>query len=257
MAASVPTGPMERVLIVGATSAIATEVAVCYARRGASLFLVGRSKAKLTSLCTLLGAAVVGWELADLNDIEHNAALVNRAIGRLGGLDTALIAHGLLGDQRVTEQNWSAAEEVLSTNLASPISLLMPLAEHFEGQGSGHIAVLASVAGDRGRPMNYTYGAAKAGLAVYMQGLRSRLWPLGVGVHTFKLGPVDTPMTMGHPKNRLFSSADVVAEQILAGIDRGVFDAYVPRFWRPILGVVRHLPERWFQRVAALKSRHH
>ena len=164
MEASIRTDPMERVLIVGATSAIATEVAVRYARRGASLFLIGRSKAKLTSLCTRLGAAVVGWEPADLNDIEHNAALVNRAIGRLGGLDTALIAHGLLGDQRVTEQNWSAAEEVLSTNLASPVSLLMPLAEHFESQGSGHIAVLSSVAGDRGRPMNYTYGAAKAGL---------------------------------------------------------------------------------------------
>jgi hypothetical protein len=81
---------------------------------------------------------VVGSEPADLNDIEHNVALVNRAIGRLGGLDTALIAHGLLGDQRVTEQNWSAAEEVLSTNLASPMSLLMPLAEHFESQGSAY-----------------------------------------------------------------------------------------------------------------------
>jgi short-subunit dehydrogenase len=246
---------MRRILILGATSAIASEMAVRYARRGASLFLVGRSEAKLAQVCSRLGPAVAGCELADLTAIEGNASLVSRAIACLGGLDMAIIAHGLLGDQRKAEQSWIAAEKILSTNLASPVSLLMPIAEHFERQRSGHIAVLSSVAGDRGRPLNYTYGAAKAGLTVYLQGLRSRLWSLGVRVHTFKLGPVDTPMTADHRKNWLFSRVDAVADQIVAGIDRGVREAYVPGFWRPLLGVVRYLPESWFQRLPPLSSR--
>ncbi|HWB75961.1 MAG TPA: SDR family NAD(P)-dependent oxidoreductase [Nannocystaceae bacterium] len=246
---------MSRVLVLGATSAIASEIALRYAQRGASLYLVGRNPDKLATLCARLGDAVVGWELADLDATGHSDAIVQRAIDTLGSLDIAIIAHGLLGDQRATELEWSAAEQILRTNLLSPLALLLPLANYFETTSGGHIAVLSSVAGDRGRPRNYTYGAAKAGLTVYLQGLRSRLWRAGVAVHTFKLGPVDTPMTVDHPKNRLFSRADVVAEMIVTGIDAGVPEAYVPSWWRPILGVVRRLPESWFQRVGALAGR--
>jgi short-subunit dehydrogenase len=246
---------MSRVLVLGATSAIASEIALRYAQRGASLYLVGRSPDKLAALRSRLGDAVAGWELADLDDTGKSDALVQRAIATLGSLDIAVIAHGLLGDQRATELEWSAAEQVVRTNLLSPLALLLPLANYFEEASGGHIAVLSSVAGDRGRPRNYTYGAAKAGLTVYLQGLRSRLWRAGVAVHTFKLGPVDTPMTVEHPKNKLFSRADVVAEMIVAGIDAGVPEAYVPSWWRPILGVVRRLPESWFQRVGALAGR--
>jgi decaprenylphospho-beta-D-erythro-pentofuranosid-2-ulose 2-reductase len=246
---------MPRVLILGATSAIAAEIAARYARRGAQLYLVGRSGDKLAEVCSRLGTAVIGWELADLDETSHNAALVGRAIEALGGLDISVIAHGLLGDQRATEQDWAAAEQVLLTNLASPVSLLLPIADHCERARGGHIAVLSSVAGDRGRPRNFTYGAAKAGLTVYLQGLRSRLWPAGVAVHTFKLGPVDTPMTVDHPKNFLFARASAVADEIIEGIDRGVAEVYVPRYWRPILGIVRRLPESWFQRVGALAGR--
>ncbi|MBC8069896.1 MAG: SDR family NAD(P)-dependent oxidoreductase [Deltaproteobacteria bacterium] len=246
---------MLRVLILGATSAIAAEIALRYAQRGATLYLVGRSAEKLTDVCARLGDAVLGWELADLDETARNAAVVERAITTLGGLDIAVIAHGLLGDQRASEHDWAAADQILRTNLASPVSLLLPIADHCERVGAGHIAVLSSVAGDRGRPRNFTYGAAKAGLTVYLQGLRSRLWSAGVGVHTFKLGPVDTPMTVDHPKSILFARADAVAETIVEGIDRGVAEAYVPKFWRPILGVVRRLPESWFQRVGALAGR--
>lgn len=246
---------MLRVLILGATSAIAAEIAMRYAQRGASLYLVGRSAEKLTDLRARLGDAVHGWALADLDETSNNRGVVERAIEALGGLDIAVIAHGLLGDQQATEHDWDAAEQVLRTNLSSPISLLLPIADHCERNRAGHIAVLSSVAGDRGRPRNFTYGAAKAGLTVYLQGLRSRLWSAGVGVHTFKLGPVDTPMTVDHPKNFLFAAAGAVADTIVGGIDSGVEEAYVPKYWRPILGVVRRLPESWFQRVGALAGR--
>ena len=90
---------------------------------------------------------------------------------------------------------------------------------------------------------------------MYLQGLRSRLYPSGVTVTTLKLGPVDSPMTVDHPKNMLFSSPERVAPTIVAAIDRGEAEAYVPRYWRPIMEIVRHTPEALFQRLGALSGR--
>lgn len=247
---------MERVLVLGANSAIAREIATRYAHRGARLYLVGRDPDKLGELRRRLGSAVIGHAQADLDDTSANAALVHAAVDALGGLDVALVAHGLLGDQAATEHEWDAAEQVLRTNLASPISLLIPLANVMQAQGHGHLAVLSSVAGERGRPRNYTYGAAKGGLTHYLQGLRSRLWSHGVAVSTFKLGPVDTPMTADHPKNPLFATPPAVARTVVAWIDRGRGgEAYVPWYWAPIMGVVRRLPEPIFQRLSFLSGR--
>jgi short-subunit dehydrogenase len=246
---------MARVLILGATSAIAGHIAQRCAARGDDLFLIGRNPDKLRAVVDRTGPRTIGTLACDLDQTAQNAARVEQAIAALGGIDIAVIAHGLLGDQQRSEQAWPEAEQILVTNLLSPISLLMPLANAFEAAGRGHLAVLSSVAGDRGRPRNFTYGCAKAGLNVYLQGVRSRLWAAGVGVHTFKLGPVDTPMTVDHPKTRLFSRADDVAAQILDGIAAGVAEAYVPAWWRPILGLVRVMPEPVFQRIAALAGR--
>jgi short-subunit dehydrogenase len=114
---------------------------------------------------------------------------------------------------------------------------------------------MTSVAGDRGRPRNYTYGTAKGALHVYLQGLRSRLYPAGVSVTTLKLGPVDTPMTRDHKKNLLFAQADTVARGVVAAMDRGTAEAYVPGFWAAIMPVVKGTPEWLFQRLRALSDR--
>lgn len=247
---------MERVLVLGANSAIAREIATRYAHRGARLWLVGRDPVKLRELCTRLGPAVVGHAQADLDDTSRSAAVVQEAVAGLGGLDVALVAHGLLGDQAATEHDFGAAEQVLRTNLLSPVSLLVPLANVMQARGHGHLAVLGSVAGERGRPRNYTYGAAKGGLTRYLQGLRSRLWPHGVAVSTFKLGPVDTPMTADHPKNPLFATAPAIARAVVEHIDRGRgTEVYLPWYWAPIMSVVRRLPEPIFQRLSFLSGR--
>jgi len=244
-----------RVLIIGATSAIAQEMARQYAARGARLFLIGRDPAKLTPLLAELGAAVVGWMSVDLTDIQGATGWVATAWEALGGLDIACVAHGLLGDQRATEAHVDDAEFVIRTNFTSVVALLVPLANRFERAGAGHIAVLSSVAGDRGRPRNYTYGAAKGGLNVYLQGLRTRLWKAGVGVHTFKLGPVDSPMTASHRKHLLFARPAAVAARVLGAIDAGRGTVYVPWFWRPIMFGVRALPEPVLQRLGFLSGR--
>jgi decaprenylphospho-beta-D-erythro-pentofuranosid-2-ulose 2-reductase len=246
----------EGVVVFGATSAIAQEVAAIYAARGARLFLFGRAPAKLAELRGRLGDAVVGARAVDLDDCASAPGLVDEAAAALGGgFDVALIAHGWLGEQLETERDYPVAEAVLKTNFLSAVALLIPLANLLQAQGRGHLAVLSSVAGERGRPRNYTYGAAKGALTIYMQGLRTRLFRHGVGVHTIKLGPVDTPMTVGHRKHVLFGRPDRVAVDIVRAIDRGRAVAYVPWFWCFIMTIVRALPEPLMQRLAFLSGR--
>lgn len=245
----------EHVLLFGATSAIAAEVALLYAQRGARLHLVGRNAEKLAELRARCNAAQVTAQRADFADLEANEALVNDAIAMLGRVDVALIAHGDLGDQLASERTFQDAEAKMRVNFTSAVSLLIPLANHFEAARKGRIGVITSVAGDRGRPRNYTYGAAKGALSIYLQGLRSRLFAAGVSVTTLKLGPVDTPMTRGHKKHALFGKPKAVARGIVRALDARMSEAYVPSFWWLVMPLVKHTPERLFQRISFLSRR--
>src|SRR6188768_830000 len=213
---------VQRVLIVGATSAIAADVARAYAARGARLHLLARSAPKLQALLESLGDAPVTSALADFTELSRVEQLVADAVDQLGGFDVVLIAHGELGDQLGSEQRFAEAEAIFRTNLLSVVAFLVPLANLLEAQRAGCIGVITSVAGDRGRPRNYTYGAAKGALNVYLQGLQSRLFSAGVRVVTLKLGPVDTPMTVAHPKTALFAQPARVAASIVQALDAGV-----------------------------------
>lgn len=246
---------MRRALIIGATSAIAAEIARAQAARGDRLYLLARDATRLGALADELGDAVAGWAAADFTETARAEALVADADRALGGLDLLVVAHGLLGDQLASEADFAVAERILATNLDATVAFLVPGANLLEQRGSGAIVVLSSVAAERGRPRNYTYAAAKAALNVYLEGLRSRLYTRGVRVHTIKLGPVDTPMTATHAKSRLFAQPGPVARQILRAVDRGQAEAYVPGYWRPIMAVVRNLPEPLFQRMRALSGR--
>lgn len=252
---------MARVLVVGATSAIASAVARACAGRGDRLFLIGRDAGALSALARELREiagteeCVAGVASGDFNDCELNSARVAEGLAALGGVDIALVAHGLLGDQLLSERDFSEARRILATNLDSVISFLIPIANVLEAQGRGSVAVMSSVAADRGRPRNYTYAAAKAGVNTYLEGMRTRLWNTGARVHILKLGPVDSPMTVGHDKNRLFSTPERVARDILRAIERGSFAPYLPWYWWPIMLVVRNLPEAILQRLSFLSGR--
>ncbi|MFT3925497.1 MAG: SDR family NAD(P)-dependent oxidoreductase [Myxococcales bacterium] len=247
---------MQHVAIFGATSAIAADVARLLAGRGARLYLVGRNPQKLAELVAELGTAVAGSAVQDFDHTESAATCVTGAIEGLSGrVDLALVAHGLLGDQLESERSREVAEQIVRTNYLGVMALLIPLANHLESRGQGHLAVLSSVAAERGRPRNYTYASAKAALNVYLQGLRSRLYQRGVGIHLIKLGPVDTPMTETHKKNLLFARSPAVAREIVAAVEQGRFEAFVPGYWRLIMFAVRNMPEAVFQRVGALSGR--
>lgn len=244
-----------KTLIVGATSAIAAEVAHICAARGDQLFLVGRDPQKLSALVSSLGQSVVGSESCDLDEFAQADARVARWLEQLGGVDRALIAHGYLGDQQRSEREFDYAQKIIGTNFVSAVSLLMPLANVFEAQGHGHLAAITSVAGERGRPRNYTYGASKSGLTSYLEGLRSRLYRQGVRVHNLKLGPVDTPMSAGHPQNFLWGKRRPVAHGIVRAMERRWHTSYLPRSWAAVMSIVRVLPEFVFQRFGFLAGR--
>lgn len=208
---------MRKVLIVGATSAIAQETAKRFAEGGDQLFLAGRSPEKLDALVADLrvrGADKVASLALDLNDFDRHPYLINMASEALGGLDTVLIAHGTLSDQKACEQDFQVALKEYHTNFLSVVSLLTLLANRFEAQGHGCLAVISSVAGDRGRQSNYFYASAKGGLSVFLQGLRNRLASKGVQVLTIKPGFVDTPMTTGFKKGALWVGPNVIAAGI-------------------------------------------
>lgn len=242
-----------KVLIIGATSAIAHETAKCFARDGAELFLVARSAEKLTAVADDLkvrGAQRVETFVLDANELERHTALFDGAIRNLNGIDMLLIAHGTLGDQQRCEKSVEQTIKELSTNAISVISLLTLSANYFEQQRRGCIAVISSVAGDRGRQSNYVYGTAKAAVSTFMQGLRNRLAKSGVAVLTIKPGFVDTPMTADKPKGLLFARPRSVGEGIYKAMLQGKDVVYLPWFWRPIMFVVCNIPERIFKQLS-------
>lgn len=243
---------MKKVLIIGATSAIAQATAKYFAHAGAALFLVARNEHKLQAVAndlTVRGAQHIGWFLADLNDFENHKLILEKAIAELQGLDIVLIAHGTLGDQAACEKDYRLAEIELKTNFLSAVSMLTELASYFESQKQGTIAVISSVAGDRGRQSNYIYGTAKSALNTFLQGLRNRLAHSGVSVITIKPGFTDTPMTASMPKNALFVLPGAVAKDIVRAIEKRKDVVYSPWFWRPIMFIIRRIPESLFKRL--------
>jgi decaprenylphospho-beta-D-erythro-pentofuranosid-2-ulose 2-reductase len=241
-----------KVLMLGATSAIAQETAKLIAGDGDELFLVGRSTERLAIVARDLevrSGGAVGALATDLNDVGRHAAVVDEASRALDGLDTVIIAHGILGDQRRCEESYADAELVLRTNLLSAVSLLTLVAQRFEAQGGGTIVAISSVAGDRGRRSNYVYGASKGGLSLFLQGLRNRLHGRGVRVVTIKPGFVDTPMTAHLDKGALFARPAAIARGIHRAMRRGSDVVYLPWFWRIIMFVIRLIPEPIFKRM--------
>jgi decaprenylphospho-beta-D-erythro-pentofuranosid-2-ulose 2-reductase len=244
-------GP-RNVLALGAASAIAEATLRLFAERGASFFLVARNAEKLAAVRDDLltrGAAAVTVAVADLDDTAGHPALLAKAVSTLGRIDLALLAHGVLGDQAAAERDYSAAEAVLRTNFLSAVSLVTWLANYFEAERRGVLAVISSVAGDRGRKSNYVYGASKGGLNVFLDGVRNRIDRAGVHVLTIKPGFVATPMTAHVPHNALFVQPAQVARHILRATEKRTDVAYVPPFWALIMLVVRSVPRRIFKKM--------
>ena len=242
-----------KVLIIGATSAIAESTARIYAARGDRLFLVARNTLKLEALALDLqvrGASWVGSMVMDACDTDRHQDMLSAAIDGLDGLDLVLIAHGTLPDQGVVQKDYPATLQVLEDNFLSVVSMLTGIANVCEQQGHGTIAVISSVAGDRGRQSNYVYGTAKGGLSVFLQGLRNRLAQAGVNVLTIKPGFVSTPMTAHlNGSGPLWAEPDDIAAGIVKAVEKNRNVVYLPAFWQLIMTIICAVPESIFKRL--------
>ncbi|AMT90143.1 MULTISPECIES: SDR family oxidoreductase [Pseudomonas] len=244
---------MKKILIIGATSAIANACARIWAAQGSEFFLVARNSEKLeqmTADLTARGAKRVITHLMDVTDLTAHVAMLKDCVDALQQIDLTLIAHGTLPEQSACEQYVGIALKELNNNGISVIALLTLLANQFEMQRYGTLAVISSVAGDRGRPSNYLYGTAKAAVSTFCEGLRARMFKVGVHVMTIKPGFVDTPMTKGLPlPGPLVVSAEKVAKLIINAIDKKKDTVYTPAFWNLIMMIIKSIPSFIFKRL--------
>lgn len=243
---------MRRVLIIGATSAIAVAIGRLFAKDGDQVFLIARNEDHLKATAddlAMRGASLAGYRSLDVNVLNEHQAVLDEAEKALDGIDIALIAHGTLPVQSSCETSADLTVREFQTNAVSTIALLTHLAGRMEARRSGRIAVITSVAADRGRQSNYVYGAAKAAVDTFLEGLRQRLHKSGVGVTTIRPGFIDTPMTAGFKKGLLWAKPEAAARRIHAAIGKGRDVVYVPGFWRWIMLVIRLVPRSLFKRI--------
>jgi decaprenylphospho-beta-D-erythro-pentofuranosid-2-ulose 2-reductase len=243
------TSPSGTALILGASSDIGMALAKAYAQAGYSLVLAARTHSRLATDAEDLrlrhGATVRLVEFDALDTANHG-----RFLDDLGELPQIVICVvGLLGDQAAAEADPQAADLIMRSNYNGPALALNEVALRMQRRGSGQIIGISSVGGDRGRASNYVYGSAKAGFTAFLSGLRNRLARTGVRVMTVKPGFVNTRMTAGMklPK-RLTAEATEVATAVLRAQKAGRDVIYVRPIWRPIMLIIRGLPEPIFKR---------
>jgi hypothetical protein len=244
----------KRIVIIGATSAIAEHCARLWVKDGeVDLTLVGRDPGRTERVAADLRVrsprSVVQAREADFLDPPAIGRLVDN-IAAGGAVDIVLIAHGSLPEQSLCQQDLATCKEALTVNGISPVLFAEAFAGHMQKAGHGTLAIIGSVAGDRGRKSNYVYGAAKGMVARYAQGLQHRLAGTGVKIVLIKPGPTDTPMT-AHLKRQGVSLArpEDIARLILKGINQGSQVCYAPAKWAFIMMIIRHLPDIIFNKL--------
>jgi decaprenylphospho-beta-D-erythro-pentofuranosid-2-ulose 2-reductase len=245
----------ENVIVMGATSGIGTALCHELARRGCSLVVAGRNQEELDRLAVDLRLRyqthVEAERFEALNFAEH-AACFDRSVARFSdGVQGVIVCFGDLAPEQETHASLELTRRIIDVNFTAAASMLAIAANYLEPRKAGYLAAISSVAGDRGRQSNYTYGAAKAGLSAYLAGLRNRLQPAGVHVLTIKPGFVDTAMTEGlvNPNSPLVAKPERVARDIDRAIRSRRDVLYTPWFWRPIMLIIRSIPERVFKRL--------
>ncbi len=241
------------VLILGATSRVARELAHRYAEAGLAVAVAARDvdEARRITADLAIRREVPAQAYAfDATDFDSHAPLLDAVEDALGPIEVAVVAFGDMGDQEAAQDDFAAARKVIDVNYTGAASICEALAGRMQPRGRGAIIGISSVAGDRGRQSNYFYGSAKGAFTLYLGGLRNRLHGHGVTVLTVRLGFVDTRMTYGMQTGIPIADPAAISRQIVDAVERGADDIYLPRFWRGIMGVIRVIPEKVFKRLS-------
>ncbi len=240
------------VLILGATSPIARETALCYAESGHDIAVAARDVEEAGRIASDLelrhGVRAHGFAF-DARDFEDHREFVEQVEDTLGPIQIALVAFGDMGEQELSESDFDEARRVIEVNYTGAVSISEAVAAKMIERGDGSIIGISSVAGDRGRASNYFYGSAKGAFALYLGGLRNRCAEHGVHVLTVKLGFVDTRMTFDIETAIPVAAPEDAAEAIVKAQRRRAEILYYPRFWRSIMGAIKAIPEGIFKKM--------
>ncbi len=241
---------MDYILILGAGSDIAQELAKLYAEEGYNLYLTSRNLDLLERLAKDLQ---IRYQIDakplffDATSYETHSEFYQKLTPKPLG---AVVAFGYLGDQLKAQKDFNEARKIIETNFLGAVSILEIIANDFEERKAGFIIGISSVAGERGRQSNYIYGAAKAAFSIYLQGLRNRLYRSGVSVLTVKPGFVDTKMTASMKLPKLLTASPAkVAHDIIKAWHKKKDEIYTLWFWRYIMLLIRMIPENIGKRL--------
>jgi decaprenylphospho-beta-D-erythro-pentofuranosid-2-ulose 2-reductase len=243
-------GSVQSVLLLGGTSDIGLAlVRRLAADRARVVGLAVRDPESVEAPAGELRAAGTKVEVLsfDADDLEGHEAFVEDAFGRLGDVDLVVVAFGLLGHGAQFERE--RAVDLVRTNFLGSVSVLLPIVERMRHQGHGTVVVLSSVAGERVRKTNFAYGASKAGLDGFSQGLGDALAGSGVHVMIVRPGFVRTKMTAGLDEAPFTTTPEAVADAVVAGLRAGKELVWVPSILRWVMAVARHLPRPVFRRL--------
>jgi len=241
---------VSRLIILGATSDIGISIAKRYAKEGFDLYLCGRDMdeiKKIASDISIRFDCVAEAKYFDVEDCDTHIDFYDEISNDVDGVISVI---GYLGEQEKSQKNFNETEKIIIVNFLGIISIINIIANDFESKGTGFIIGFSSVAGDRGRASNYTYGSAKAGLTTYLSGLRNRLAPLGIKVITVKPGFVHTKMTKGMElPSMLTANPDEVANDVFDGHQKGMDVIYTKWFWKWIMLIIKSIPEKIFKKM--------
>lgn len=239
-------------IILGASSSMARAFTRNLAERGKGVILAGRDTddlARDAADARVRGAPLAETLRFDARDPDTFAPIVNRLAACEGPVSAAVFV-GSMPSQAEIDADPALIDAVVTDNFTGPARLLQMLAPLMEARGGGTVVGVGSVAGDRGRIGNYVYGAAKAGFATYLSGLRNRLTRAGGHVVTVKPGFTDTAMTWGIEGMFLVAPPDRVAADILKAVEKKRNVIYTPLFWLGIMTIIRAIPEPIFKKLS-------
>ncbi len=236
-----------KVVIVGATKGMGRALLRQLAERGEDLFILGIDEAELERSARDAeqrggGRKRIGTALCDMERPEEFAAALDAADQALGGFDTVIITAALFGTQERLEEDTEFARRLLTVNFANTVVLCEHVRKRLLARGGGTLCVFSSVAGERGRKPVVLYGASKAGLSAYLEGLDHKYRAEGLRTVTIKPGFVKTGMTEGLKPPPFAGTPEGVAKDVIRAIDRGTPVKYTPSPWALVMLIIRHLP---------------
>ncbi len=243
-------------IVVGASSGLGAEIARQLAADGCAVALLGRREDELRKVAASIEAAGRGRAIVqphDATQYDRVPAVLEHVMRELGGLDLLVYTAGIMHLPQEGEYDAARDRAQVEVNLLGAMAWMAPVAAMFEAKRAGTLVAVSSIAGERGRRGFPAYSASKAGLTVWMEGLRNRVSRFGVNVVTAKPGFMDTAMldqVERKPKGPLLTSAPQAASLILAAARRGTSaSVFVPGIWWPVAMIVRHLPSFVFRRL--------